>query len=149
MEQTRKQRIRQRLVLLLWIWAVLVFGAVDLFWNVTEFDSVRPEARWYRAARFVAHNMVGEAYRERDEFGVPQDRAATPVLPTTRRSLATPPRLRVIDGRAPDAKTAELILLRLPRSAIARTIRQNARLSSGRSSDARTRTRTPRGNRDV
>ncbi|MEE8104180.1 MAG: hypothetical protein V3T86_01445 [Planctomycetota bacterium] len=112
MEHTGKQRIRPRLVILLWIWAVLIFTVVDLFLNVTEFDAVRPQVRWYRAARFTAHKMVGEPYRERDEFATSPDRAPVLVVATPPDSRP-PPRVRVIDGEAPDARTAELIVLRL------------------------------------
>ena len=64
MKQAR--RIRPRLLVLLWIWAVLMFVVVDLFRNVSEFDRIRPQARVYRAMRYSAHKLVGESYTDGD-----------------------------------------------------------------------------------
>ena len=58
------KRIRPLLLILLWVMAVCVFMVVDLFRNVPEFDRFRPDARWYRAARYAAHKMVDEPYRD-------------------------------------------------------------------------------------
>jgi HEAT repeat protein len=57
-------RVRKRLLVLLWLWAGCVFLVVDLFWNVDEFDGIRPRADIYRATRYVAHRMVGEPWRD-------------------------------------------------------------------------------------
>ena len=46
--------MRFRLLVLLWVWALLVFTVVDLFWNVREFDTVRPRAPLYRGMRIAA-----------------------------------------------------------------------------------------------
>jgi hypothetical protein len=54
------RRVGVRLLLLLWLWAALMFTVVDLFLNVPAFDKVRPRAVYYRAARVVAHDLVGE-----------------------------------------------------------------------------------------
>jgi hypothetical protein len=56
------RRVRPFLLVLLWIWAVLIFGVVDLFRNVPEFDRVRPKSRLYEGMRKAAHRMVGEPY---------------------------------------------------------------------------------------
>ena len=71
------QRIRFRLLVLLWVWALLVFAIVDLFWNVQEFDGVRPRASLYHGMRAAAHQMVGEPL---DASGLSRDSvlAATP-----------------------------------------------------------------------
>lgn len=65
----QKPRVRLRLLLLLWVWAALMFVVVDLFYNVPEFDRVRPRADAYRALRYTAHEMVRRSYTEDDEFG--------------------------------------------------------------------------------
>ena len=71
---TSKPRIRPLLLILLWIWAGCVFLVVDLFWNVPEFDRVRPRAPLYGGMRRAAHEMVGERFRaragERDGVGI-------------------------------------------------------------------------------
>jgi hypothetical protein len=100
-----RRRVRATLLALLWVWALVIFMVVDLFWNVEEFDRVRPEARWYRSARYVAHRMVGEEYRERDEFTAsldadvrhPLHARIVPRISTT---------LRVIGGVPPDHATS-------------------------------------------
>lgn len=58
-----RRRIRPVLLVLLWVWAILVFVVVDLFRNVPAFDRIRPEARLYEGMRKAAHRMVGEPYR--------------------------------------------------------------------------------------
>jgi hypothetical protein len=55
------------LLVLLWIWAGLVFVVLDLFLNVPEFDRVRPRAPVYRGLRVAAHRMVGEPYDDGEE----------------------------------------------------------------------------------
>jgi HEAT repeat protein len=57
-----KARIRPTLVILLWIWAGCVFLLIDLFFNVEEFDRVRPESKLYEGMRYAAHEMIGEPY---------------------------------------------------------------------------------------
>jgi hypothetical protein len=52
--------VRATLLVLLWFWAATMFLVVDLFLNVPAFDRARPRAPLYRAARIVAHEMVGE-----------------------------------------------------------------------------------------
>jgi len=68
-EHRKKPRVRLRLLLLLWVWAILMFAVVDLFYNVPEFDQVRPRAELYRAMRYAAHEMVERPYTENDDFG--------------------------------------------------------------------------------
>ena len=86
------QRIRGRLLVLLWIWALLVFAIVDLFWNVREFDRIRPRSTLYRAARYVAHELVGETYYG-GEFGdhIPPQHS-TRTAPTPQERVAALPR---------------------------------------------------------
>lgn len=57
-------RVRCTLLVLLWIWAGCVFLVVDLFFNVDEFDEIRPRAPLYRAMREVAHEMIGEPWMD-------------------------------------------------------------------------------------
>lgn len=64
MNHPRRPRIRLGLLVLLWVWAGLVFLVVDLFLDAPGLDRVRPRAEFYRAARLAAHEMVGEPYRE-------------------------------------------------------------------------------------
>jgi len=67
--RARKRRhARPMLLILLWIWAICVFTIVDMFFNVAEFDRVRPRARLYRAMRYSGHRLVGEPYLDGD-FG--------------------------------------------------------------------------------
>ena len=63
-EKPAKRRVRPLLLILLLVWAVLVFMVIDLFLNVGEFDGVRPRARLYRGMRKAAHEMVGEPHAE-------------------------------------------------------------------------------------
>jgi hypothetical protein len=63
-----RSRFRGVTLVLLWVWAILVFVVIDLFFNVEEFDAVRPRNSQYRAIRYVAHQLVGERYPEDDEF---------------------------------------------------------------------------------
>jgi len=56
------RRARPLLLGLLWVWALLMFLMVDLFKNVSEFDGFRPRSETYRAMRFTAHEMIGEAW---------------------------------------------------------------------------------------
>jgi len=53
-------RVRWTLLVLLWVWAVLVFVTIDLFLNVKEFDGIRPRAGLYCGMRTAAHKMIGE-----------------------------------------------------------------------------------------
>jgi antitoxin component YwqK of YwqJK toxin-antitoxin module len=62
-ERTPRRRVRPVLLVLLWVWAILVFVVVDLFRNVPAFDRIRPEAKLYEGMRKAAHEMVGEPYR--------------------------------------------------------------------------------------
>ena len=62
MAEAKKRRIRPVLLVLLWAWAIVVFLVIDLFWNVPEFDGVRPRAPLYQGMRKAAHEMVGEKY---------------------------------------------------------------------------------------
>jgi len=61
-EQSPRRRVRPVLLVLLWVWAILVFVIVDLFRNVPAFDRIRPTARLYEGMRKAAHEMVGEPY---------------------------------------------------------------------------------------
>lgn len=72
-----RDRVRFRLLVLLWIWAACMFLLVDLFRNVPEFDGLRPDADWYRAARYAAHRMAGEPWVGDDPPPVRVPRAAT------------------------------------------------------------------------
>jgi HEAT repeat protein len=65
-ETKRKPRVRLVLLVLLWVWVACVVLILDLFLNVEEFDSVRPDAKLYRATRYAAHKVVGEPYRDGD-----------------------------------------------------------------------------------
>lgn len=58
-----RRRIRPLLLVLLWVWAVLVFVVIDLFRNVPAFDRIRPESKLYEGMRKAAHEIVGEPYR--------------------------------------------------------------------------------------
>ena len=80
-ESSPRRRVRKTLLVLLWAWAACIALVVDLFWNVEEFDRVRPRAGFYRDMRFAAHRMVGERYRENDELGR-SGRVATHQPPT-------------------------------------------------------------------
>jgi len=73
----RRSGVRLVLLLLLWAWAALVFVVIDLFYDVPEFDRIRPRAELYRAMRYVAHEMVERPYTEDDDFGraLPTSRA--------------------------------------------------------------------------
>lgn len=53
------RRVRPLLLILLWIWAITVAIVLDMFWNVEEFDRIRPRASLYRGMRVAAHKMVG------------------------------------------------------------------------------------------
>jgi len=115
---TTRPRIRTRLLVLLWIWAACVFTTLDLFRNAPALDRFRPDARWYRAARFAAHRMVDEPWLEQDEFAAAyrepavRARLATPAAETT--GFPRPPtRLRVVAGAPPDAETARLLAERI------------------------------------
>jgi len=57
---SKNKRIHPRLLILLWIWAILMFVVVDLFRNVPEFDRVRPEWHTYKKMRLAAHRLVDE-----------------------------------------------------------------------------------------
>lgn len=57
---TRARRIRPLLLVLLWVWAGCIALVLDLFFNITEFDGIRPRADLYRGMRTAAHNLVGE-----------------------------------------------------------------------------------------
>jgi hypothetical protein len=61
------RRVGWRLLILLWVWAALVFVVVDLFRNVPAFDRIRPRAKLYEGMRYAAHEMVGEPYQEEDK----------------------------------------------------------------------------------
>jgi hypothetical protein len=113
------KRIRWTLLALLWIWAGCMALVLDLFWNIQEFDRIRPGARLYRAVRYVAHRMVGERYAEDDAFGRTSpdvgpyrpERTST-IRPTDYRvgpkpDAATPAGARMLDGLARVARTSQ------------------------------------------
>ena len=108
---SRTRRVRWPLLVLLWVWAGCVALTLDLFFNVEEFDAVRPRARIYRATRYVAHRIVGERYRERDEFAVREEvvaRVATVRATRAQRrppDAATPRGGRLLRGLAGAART--------------------------------------------
>jgi len=83
----KTRRVRPLLLVLLWIWAGCVALVLDLFWNVAEFDGVRPRASLYRGVRAVAHGMVGEPLYEE-------------VLPTGPRAARTEPKPLATRGDA-------------------------------------------------
>lgn len=89
-----RPRVRATLLVLLWFWAATMFLVVDLFFNVPEFDRVRPRAPLYRAAREVAHEMVGEPIRGE---GALAPARAGPGAPATARAHAAP---RLMDPHA-------------------------------------------------
>jgi len=60
----KTRRVRPLLLVLLWIWVVAVAVVVDMFWNVDEFDGIRPRARLYRGMRTAGHKMVGVPVEE-------------------------------------------------------------------------------------
>jgi hypothetical protein len=95
------RRIRWTLLVLLWLWVGCIVLVLDLFWNVSAFDRVRPDATLYRATRYVAHRLVGERYVDDDAFG----RATPEVAPyrPERTSMIRPTDYRV--GSKPDAAT--------------------------------------------
>jgi antitoxin component YwqK of YwqJK toxin-antitoxin module len=64
-EAPRRRRVRGVLLVLLWVWAVVIFLIVDLFRSPEEFDRVRPDSRIYRGMQQAAHDLVGEEYRAR------------------------------------------------------------------------------------
>ena len=53
------RRVRPMLLILLWIWVVTVAVVLDMFWDVEEFDRIRPRAKLYQGMRVAAHKMVG------------------------------------------------------------------------------------------
>ena len=124
-EQGTRKRIRATLLALLWVWAICIFLVLDLFLNVAEFDRVRPRAESYRAMRFVAHQMVGEPYREDDEFAAAAASEAAPrpvvtqeadPLAEVRVELATVRELqrrRTFDGLCKQATTAKHAIARI------------------------------------
>jgi hypothetical protein len=82
--------VRLTLLVLLWFWAATMFLVVDLFLNVPAFDRVRPRGPLYRAARAVAHEMVGEPISE-EGLGVS---AAGPVREARGEDVAPPGHVR-------------------------------------------------------
>jgi hypothetical protein len=76
-----RKRVRWTLLILLWAWVIVVVMTLDLFFNVSGFDSVRPRSETYRAARYAAHKMVGEEYVDGD-FPNPQVNALPPLPPS-------------------------------------------------------------------
>ena len=97
----RPGRVRLLLLVLLWIWVGCVALVLDLFWNVDEFDAIRPQHRTYRAMRTVAHRMVGEPDREAHSFG----RIRSRVRPRLRVARTTVPVGLYRAGPNPDAAT--------------------------------------------
>ena len=69
--KAQKSRARWTLLVLLWAWAACMFLVVDLFWNVDEFEAVRPRSSLYRGMRIAAHKMVGEPVLESRLRGAP------------------------------------------------------------------------------
>jgi HEAT repeat protein len=53
------RRVRPLLLILLWVWALCVAIVLDMFWNVEEFDRVRPRSTLYRGMRVAGHKLVG------------------------------------------------------------------------------------------
>ena len=111
---TARRRVGWRLLSLLWVWALLVFVVVDLFLNVLEFDHIRPDAAWYRATRFAAHKIVGEAYTENDMFAA-QSAPVASSIPVRGRIPKIARQLRVVRGVPPDHATSYRIQERLHR----------------------------------
>jgi len=62
--QGKTRRVRPLLLVLLWIWVIAVAVVVDMFWNVDEFDGIRPRAKLYRGMRIAGHSMVGVPVKE-------------------------------------------------------------------------------------
>jgi len=75
---SKRRGIRPVLLVLLWMWALVMFLVVDLFFNVDEFDHVRPDAPLYRGMRKVAHDLVGERFEDEDLAGGSVAVAAAP-----------------------------------------------------------------------
>ena len=58
--EKKRSRIRITLLILVWVWAACVALVLDLFFNVDEFDAIRPRNTQYQAMRNTAHRLVGE-----------------------------------------------------------------------------------------
>jgi len=76
-----RKRVRWTLLILLWAWVIVLFLTLDLFFNVSGLDAVRPRSETYRAARYAAHKMVGEEYLDGD-FPNPRVEALPPLPPS-------------------------------------------------------------------
>ncbi len=123
-----RRRVRPLLLVLLWIWAGCIALVLDLFWNVAEFDGVRPRAPLYRGMRAVAHEMVGEPLYEEVLPTGPQAARTEPTLPAPRgdaRLLARP--VSRHPGGRPDASTPQGQKLRDDLVAAAGSARDPAR----------------------
>jgi len=77
MAKPLRKRIRPVLLVLLWVWALCIFLVVDLFFNVNEFDAVRPRSSLYTGTRLAAHKLVGEPIAEPGAMPAPSPRAGT------------------------------------------------------------------------
>ena len=120
--QVEMRRVRFTLLVLLWIWAICVFTVVDLFWNVSEFDGVRPRAAIYEGMRRAAHKMVGEPYQDdgNDHIllaRVTRRQDADSPDPTLR--MAQEQRVRAVGGRppAPDSEAGRRLVAGLEKTA--------------------------------
>jgi hypothetical protein len=113
-----KPGVRWTLLVLLWAWALCMALVLDLFRNVEAFDRIRPDTRLYRATRFAAHRMVGEPYRERDEFvwarRTPTAPSASPTLAPAVSAVSSRPSPRF---RTPDSPQGRRFLQGLRRVA--------------------------------
>ena len=58
--EKKRSRVRLTLLVLIWIWVLCVALVLDLFFNVDEFDSIRPQGTEYRAMRITAHTLIAE-----------------------------------------------------------------------------------------
>jgi hypothetical protein len=142
------RRIRWTLVVLLWLWVGCIALVLDLFWNVSVFDRVRPDATLYRATRYVAHRLVGERYAEDDAFGrtTPEVAPYRPERTSTIRltdyrvgpkpDAATPAGARMLDGLARVARTSPDPKLRIAAlRSMARMFKADARAELERASN--------------
>jgi hypothetical protein len=92
------------LLALLWIWVVAVAVVIDLFWNVDEFDGIRPRSSLYRGMRVAGHKLVGVPVEE----GVDAQMRRGLLL----RYVTTPQEMRAVVTFCRHAKPADASRLR-------------------------------------
>lgn len=65
------RRATPLLLILLWIWVLSVFVTLDMFFNVSLFDGIRPGTALYHGMRRAGHAMVGERDLDAEPAGGP------------------------------------------------------------------------------